>query len=326
MIRPPLYQEYIDWAYDALQALGFTMVGPWSMIRAMPWSTVIELPTDQGSFYLKSLAAAFTLEPKLLSYLNEHIKGPLPQMLAAHPSQKCFIMPNYGSPIRERFNNHFDAVYLAQGLSACAELQYQSVPHVGTLLGLGVPDWRLKNLPSLYEAFFEKQKDLLLWDGLTPDEISQLQAREKYYQKLCFNLARYGIPEALEHGDFHDNNILIAHDNLTISDWADARLTHPFFSCVSALNSAQKHHGFDRHHPAYVMCIEAYFKPWHSYAEQKHLQQALKEACLLYPFIFSLNFSGIYQCPGIIDLPSLRGYMASHLRKWLHYSAETSSS
>eukprot|EP01037_Dinobryon_pediforme_P014768 gene14768-14898_t len=79
------------------------------------------------------------------------------------------------------------------------------IPYVDKLIEMGVNDWRLKNLPTLYQNFMN-QESLLKADGMLVSEIEVLKKFVPRFQSLCEKLSNFSIPETLEHGDFHDNN------------------------------------------------------------------------------------------------------------------------
>ncbi|HQS84928.1 MAG: hypothetical protein B7Y25_06730 [Alphaproteobacteria bacterium 16-39-46] len=131
-------------------------------------------------------------------------------------------------------------------------------------------------------------------------------------QSLCNELSEYNIPHTLEHGDFHDNNVLLQNGNLTLNDWGDASISHPFFSCVSALKSAQKHHPWMRT----TDLQKAYLDSWKSFGNEDRLLKALKLAEKIRFFLFALRFSAVPFCKGG-NQPAYRGYMAASLRDFI---------
>ena len=46
-------------------------------------------------------------------------------------------------------------------------------------------------------------------DPLTKNELNQLGLLQPTFFDLCLQLAGFNIPETIEHGDFHDNNVLV---------------------------------------------------------------------------------------------------------------------
>ena len=92
---------------------------------------------------------------------------------------------------------------------------------------------------------------------------------------------QYDIVETIEHGDFHDNNCLIdAQDALVFNDWGDAVITHPFFSLISFLKSAERHHNISVNTALYQDLRDTYLTTWQDFEPESRLLEAFE----LYPF------------------------------------------
>ncbi len=79
-------------------------------------------------------------------------------------------------------------------------------------------------------------------------------------------MGQYNIPETIEHGDFHDNNMLVAGDNkLIINDWGDKVITHPFFSIASFLDSAFRNHKINSTSHTVRSLLDSYLNHWVEY-------------------------------------------------------------
>jgi hypothetical protein len=150
-------------------------------------------------------------------------------------------MKDAGRNLREYLKDNYQIDLLCRALDIYTPMQLLSIPHVDALLDNGIQDWRLGKLPNLYLQFMS-QENLLKADGLIAAEINTLHKLYPRVVKLCHQLSEYGIPETIEHGDFHDNNILVHEGHLIISDWGDAGISHPFFSLASCFDSAIRNH------------------------------------------------------------------------------------
>ena len=51
---------------------GYSLNGPFTPIRIMPWSSVYRIDTFRGTLYLKHMAEPFRIEAKLLSSLTPY--------------------------------------------------------------------------------------------------------------------------------------------------------------------------------------------------------------------------------------------------------------
>ncbi|HRE33337.1 MAG TPA: hypothetical protein PLD88_15285, partial [Candidatus Berkiella sp.] len=81
------------------------------------------------------------------------------------------------------------------------------------------------------------------------------------------------------------------------------------------LHSAGRHHTLTREEQAILR--NHYLKPWKPYAEQDVLMKAYDLAYCLRPFIWALNFVGIFSCEGMQHFPEYKGYLTEALRTLL---------
>jgi aminoglycoside/choline kinase family phosphotransferase len=225
-------------------------------------------------------------------------------------------MKDAGTPLRNSSKVKFNPELLIKAINLYANIQIASIDYTHHLISLGVNDWRLKNIPLLYDIFIQNE-GLLLEDGLQPAEIKKLRELMSKLIILCEELSKYTIPETIEHGDFHDNNILIEDTQITINDWGDASISHPFFSCVSVLDSAKRNHGLQETDSRYKACQQVYLDKWRQYGENSQLREAFHLAKKIKHFTFALSFSRVKICPGIEMFPEYNGYIAASMRKFI---------
>jgi hypothetical protein len=110
------------------------------------------------------------------------------------------------------------------------------------MLAFGVPDYRLEELPAIYENLPSDEERLLIdqGKGLTSTELKTLQDLTPRFRHICADLAPYGITTSLNQGDFHDGNTLIKNGRITFFDWGDANVTHPFVSLRTCFVSIER--------------------------------------------------------------------------------------
>lgn len=297
--------------------MGYILSGEPQLVRSMPWSTVMCFQTSQGKVYLKTLAEAFSYEPAILDFLSQHEVPNLPIVLAINQSNHSFLMKDAGDTLRPILKENYDIPIVKSALYAYAKLQQNCIPLVDSLLSLGIPDFRLSKLPSLFDSFFGDPNPLLV-GGLKSAEIKMLQNLHETFANMCRSLDDFGIPETLEQGDFHDDNILIKNGQITLSDFGDAVIAHPFFSIANFLNSAEIHHQLKPSDQNYLAFRDIYLSEWRAYASQDKLHKAFNIAYKLRRFAFALGFKRIKSCPGIEAFPEYDGYLAENLRTLLN--------
>ena len=306
----------VSWAEDSLASSGYKIQGQPKIVRTMLWSRVTSFETSKGRVYLKSMALPFSKEPILLQFLADHGVKNITKVIAVNEQLSCFLMKDAGEPLRNLLKENFKIDLLINALKTCASIQIKCIDYVDQLCGLGINDWRLEKLPFLYQDLVQKE-EMLKADGLTLSEIKILYQSAPKMHALCRKLSEYGIPETLEHGDFQDNNMLISRDSLTLSDWGDASISHPFFSLSSALNSSKRNHHFQDDDPRYISAQNAYLDQWREYGTETELLEAFKLAQTIRHFVFALNLSRVKSLPHIDNVPKLDGYLANSLRDFI---------
>lgn len=282
----------------------------------MPWSAVSRVATNQGWLYLKQMAPLFAHEPQVLRFLHAHIAGaPVPVCLAHESGLRAFIMPDCGTPLRPLLKEQYDAELMQQALQLCARLQQDYIPFRDDLPELGLPDWRLTRLPERLAELLADD-ELMQAEGIAPAEHNTMTRLLPTVEKLGAALAGCGVPETLEHGDFHDNNVLLQGSSLTLNDWGDANLSHPFFSLASCLESAGRNHGLVAGDANYGRLTEGYLDCWLDYADKATLHRALDLALQLRPIHFAINYSRLARNVGYRPDDYFAGWIAACLRRF----------
>lgn len=125
---------------------------------------------------------------------------------------------------------------LGKGISHYVSIQRKLENDTPMLLASGLLDWRLDKFPLLYRELIQ-ETDLLIADGLSQKEIDALNQNYDFCEEQCEKLAKYKISETINHCDFQDNNILLSEETgeLSIIDWGEVVISHPFFSLNTCL-------------------------------------------------------------------------------------------
>jgi hypothetical protein len=87
------------------------------------------------------------------------------------------------------------------------------------MLALGVPDRRLEVLPEQYAALVGRL-----------DVEPRFREATTYVERLCAELASYGLPATVQHDDLHDGQVYLRGAGHVVTDWGDACVTHPFLT------------------------------------------------------------------------------------------------
>ena len=208
------------------------VVGEIEQNHAYPWSTVMRISTDEGPIFFKATAPETIYEIALTQKLAKWIPDCTPELIAMDTVRGWMLMRDGGEQLRASIRPAQDVRPWEPVITRYAELQIGLAKQVEEILGLGIPDHRPAVLPALYEKLIEDEASLMIGQekGLTSTEFQQLQHRLPRFQQICADLAAFKIPMSLNHGDFHDGNVLLKNERITFFDWGDANVTHPFVS------------------------------------------------------------------------------------------------
>ena len=112
--------------------------------------------------------------------------------------------------------------------------------------------------------------------GLTSAEWQELKDKALGFERICAKLTAYGIPESLNHGDFHDGNVLLKDGRITFFDWGDGDITHPFVSLRTFFVSVEIALGLEDYAftPEMAELLDLYLEPFQKFASKEELLNA----------------------------------------------------
>ncbi|HEX5165103.1 MAG TPA: phosphotransferase, partial [Thermomicrobiales bacterium] len=242
-----------------------------------PWSSVLRVPASDGLVYCKACMAGLEDETRLTAALAEWRPDLMPEVLAIDGRRGWMLTQDAGPMLRTI--TRAEPPNLAPWLGILpryAELQIELAPRAGELLALGAPDHRPGLLADLLTLMLDDDEALRIGppEGLTDDEVEHLRALVPGVAALSAELAGYGIADSLDHGDFHDGNVFIGGGRLTLADWGDCRVTHPFFTLGITLRAAAHFAGIADDAPPILAMRDAYLEPWQAVAPRADLVRA----------------------------------------------------
>lgn len=299
----------LQWGTDCLVAHGYSIEPPPEIVLSTPWSTMIRYSTSRGDFYLKQTPPAISLEPQIIQLLSEQFHASVPVVIARNEALHCFMMQDGGKVLRATLKEKFSPDLLCQAIKEYAAIQRSTENHVEAFLKLGVPDWRLAKLPTLYEQMINKT-DFLKADGMTDKELQTLQALSPHLLAQCKLLSSYGIHETIGIPDFNDNNTLLdpSTKKLTFIDWGEAAVTHPFFSLYNCLEQAIAHHGVKEADQTYSKLQAACHENWLGLSTKKQMLEVFTLAKQLRNIYGALAY---YRLMMSVDLQALNTFYAN---------------
>lgn len=203
------------------------------------------------------------------------------EVLSTDPERGWMLCRDAGVRLRDIADGRPPVDHWAELLPQYAELQMKVANRVGEMAELGVPDRRLATIRSdLGEAL--REPDTLLLDheggGRSREDQQALLEGLDAFGELCHQLAAYGIPDSIQHDDFHDGNVFVRNGRYVFFDWGDACISHPFHTLVVTLRSLAYGQKMAPGGAEITRLRDAYLEPWGSLASHADLVAAAELA------------------------------------------------
>ncbi|WED44600.1 phosphotransferase [Legionella cardiaca] len=292
-------QEQIElalkWALEYLVSHNEGTISSYNNITATSYSTVYKIITSKNTFYLKKTPPELSTEAQTLIYLHEQGCNNIPTLIAENKQLCCFLMRSCGDvTLRHLFKEKVDSVLLNRGVLNYTKIQRTVENKISQLIGLNLPDWRLGKIPLLYRELID-QKELLISDGLSKEEITELENAYEFGTTLCESLSNYQIPETMNHCDFQENNMVLDQEtgHISIIDWGETVITHPFLSLSGCLWNMTYFHEI-KPDEIYEDFKRQWISSWLDLHQEQDLLDALNIATRLTGIFAALGYKRIY--------------------------------
>jgi len=277
---PAWRKQATDWIQAETARQSIRIIGEIEQPHVYPWSTVLRIPSNEGTLFFKSTAAETVYEAALTQALATWYPDWMPEFVAVDAARGWMLMRDGGEQLRASIRPTQDIAPWRPVILRYAEVQVGLAEHVTELLSLSIPDHRLIILPPLYSQLLADQESLMIDQekGLTSAEWGQLKGMTSRFEQICTDLAGFGIPESLNHGDFHDGNVLLRDGRITFFDWGDASVTHPFVSLRTFFVSIEIALKLDDYSftPEMAELLNLYLEPWQQFASKDALLTAYR--------------------------------------------------
>ena len=273
-------EQVREWIQAQTQNQGILLTGEIEQPHTYAWSTVLHVPTDQGKLFFKATAHETLYEAALTQALAAWVPESMPEFLAVDARRGWMLMRDGGEQLRASIRPAKDISPWKPVVKRYAEVQIGLAEHVTEMLSLRTPDHRLSVLPDLFSQLLAEESSFLIDQekGLTSAEWQEVKEKATRFEEVCQRLAAYGIPESLNHGDFHDGNILLKDGRITFFDWGDGDITHPFVSLRNLFVSIEialdlEDYSFT---PEMAELLDIYLEPFQKFTDREDLHTAYR--------------------------------------------------
>lgn len=310
--RPGWFASSEAWIDNALEQAGLNRTGDVEQLRTWERSSIMRFETDAGMLYYKAVARQWGHEPALTQFLAHRFPNLTAGVVAADAGTGRFIVREYaGIPLSEsRDIEQWIAAY-----SALGRVQRELADALPELRSLGVPFRDLDVIAVEIPAMLADRRRMRqgMEQGLSDVEIATLQSAESRLIEACRRLAEGSLPLSLDHGDFWPGNIYVSRERITLFDWSDATITHPFFSLVMAADEIGD--TLKDQPGASERVIDAYLREWSDYGPLDELREIFDDAMLVAPLHLAIMYGTVY-LPAMEFVDEL-DRMTTHFLRWL---------
>jgi hypothetical protein len=275
---PDWRMQVTDWIHAQTDRHSIHITGEIEQPHTYAWSTVLNIPTDRGKLFFKATAPETLYEAALTQSLARWFPDSMPEFVAVDAGRGWMLMRDGGEQLRASIRPAKDISPWKPVINRYAEVQIGLADHITELLSLRLPDHRLEILPGLYAQLLADEESLMIGQekGLTSAEWQQLKGMTPRFEQICADLAGFGIPESLNHGDFHDGNVLVKDGRITFFDWGDASVAHPFTSLRTFFVSIELSLDLEDYSftPEMAGLLDLYLEPFQKFASKEELLKA----------------------------------------------------
>lgn len=224
--KPGWFAKADHWIQFQLDSLGIQVTGSLEQFRVgWPSSCLLRIATNLGWIYFKAGYGEPPGEAILLREMADIWPDVVFKPLAIDAERNWLLNIDFFSQGESGRNVQL----LPSFAAAMGRMQVQSSKHLDQFQALGCKDQSLEKMIAFCEqpeASFTRLQEG--GGGLNEQELSQLKKVFEQWIKECRELADIGLPMALVHPDFRDDNLVKTGDDYRVIDWSDTVIAHPF--------------------------------------------------------------------------------------------------
>lgn len=287
-LQPDWDQRVHDFLVEASVGIDWIWEESYDVVKETPWAfTARANMRGDHPLYLKVVIPELASEVGLTIALSDLSIDHVPNVLAANKSNHWFLTPDAGDPLRQWIASADDLPVWEPVLEQYAALQQATTPHIDNWIADGIIEDRSPaKLPDQFADLLDNHRAQLLIDqegGLGNEQLQVAYDALPKIEALCQVLIDSGIPNTLHHDDFHANNVWIKDGHITIADWGEACVTHPFCSMMIVGRATTNYLGWniDETYPAIDALYAHYLSHWSAYGTVDELWETLQAALVI---------------------------------------------
>lgn len=290
--RPGWFREASQWFEDELDSLGYILLAPIEHTNYWCLSCVLRARTTRGDVFFKAGPdfPLFVNETAVVSGLSKLFPHHVPAPLSIDAARRWMLLGDFGPALGKDGTAETRIAMLRQ----FARMQQQASDQLDSLKEIGCLDRRLHELRYQIDGLLA---DPALARDLAEGEMAQFQEDAASLKAACDDLAAFGIPETLNHGDLHLGNVAEREGRLLFYDWTDACIAHPFLDMISVFD--------EKDETLRERLRDAYLALWEGYASPRQLRDAWALAEPLAALHQAVSYQSILKQ---LEEPSRRGF------------------
>lgn len=310
--RPGWIQELFGWIEDQRELLGLRLNGRFQQLNASPTFSLLRIETTGAAVWFKATGEPNKHELPVSIALDCAFPNYVPRILAVHRSWNGWLSEE--APGRA-LDDFLDARAWSDAAEALAELQILSISKANTLLESGARDLNLDRLTYQINPFLARMSELMGIQTKSPPRIltdSEIGILGDRLGAAFAELNECRLPMTLGHLDLNPGNIFVAPSRCCFLDWAEASVTHPFFTFEYFREHLRRR--FPEARGVTDRIRAAYLHPWRSWFSSETLSRATTISPLLAVFAYAVAGEK-WRSPEIFHNPAIAGYFRGLTRR-----------
>jgi hypothetical protein len=227
--------EVVGWLDDCLARVGMRRVGEVAQPRVRPWGTVLTAPTTRGPVWVKAPGVETLFEVALYELLERVAPRWILRPIAVDTERGWVVLPDGGSPLGEGLGKAELVAAMVAVLPEYGRLQRELMPHVPSLLSVGVVDMRAPVMPARFDEAAEAVGRYVAGHQEERETYRRALGMREAFVEWCEELREATVPASLDHNDLHPWNIFMVGGTPRFYDWGDSVVAHPFASMLVGL-------------------------------------------------------------------------------------------